>query len=96
MRSKRSSVAVVMAMALFVFANYYDCVFRSGFDMNARCGVPFERWQDGNFGGIGAGVLWRGLIADIVVGVLLAGVVGWITQRVFTTRGPQSTSMSDG
>ena len=73
--ARRESGPFLIALGAFWFINWWDCAHPTGFDMNARCGVPFNRWQDGNFSGFSTDVLRVGLLADLVVGLLTTIVV---------------------
>ena len=77
----RVPVAFIVVLAAFWFVNWWDCLFPTSFDMNARCGIPFDRWQYGDFVGLGEGILLPGLLGDMAVGLGVAAVCQWLVDR---------------
>lgn len=51
----------------------WDCFFPYG--------LPFTFYQDGGYGG-GAGIVWKGLLADCGILIVASAFVGWIWTTV--------------
>jgi hypothetical protein len=92
----RVSTPFIVGLAGFWFLNWWNCAFPTSFDMNAGCGIPLHRWQDGNFAGYGAGILWAGLVGDVVVGLGIAGASHWIVAALWHRRSNKPLQPTSG
>src|ERR1700693_6036924 len=75
---RRYTTASLVVLTIFAVANAlnfrrrvmcWDCFFPYG--------LPFTLYQEGGEGG-GAGIVWTGLVADVVILILTSALVGWI------------------
>jgi hypothetical protein len=77
------SVPAVLTLVGFWYLNIQACTIH-GFDMAARCGVPFARWQSEGFASAQRTFL-DGLAADVIVALAAAGLVqavtNWLVSR---------------
>jgi hypothetical protein len=64
-------------------ANCADCRFPHG--------VPFAYYREDAFYG-GAGIVWVGLVGDILIGLIGAAVAVWLIDRAWRRIRPQRTS----
>jgi hypothetical protein len=78
--SRRYGIAFFVVAFVFVAANIrsflrpvtcFDCFFPYG--------VPFTLYQEGGYAG-GAGIVWRGLAADITIVIVTSALAGRIWQ----------------
>ena len=87
MRSKAFLMSLVFGDALCVAANIYSYiqVVPPCCDFFGPFGVPFEMGGYGGFAGQ-TYVLWRGVLANAAVALLVGITLGWACRRLFLSR----------
>jgi hypothetical protein len=87
MRSKAFLIGLAFGVALFVAANVYSYlrVVPPCCDFFGPFGVPFEMGGYGGFAGQ-TYILWRGVLANASVALLVGVILGWACRRWFLSR----------
>jgi len=85
---KHSRYATGLLISLFVFGiiNFvHSCRRVYCDDCNSHTGLPFTFYHRGGFAG-GAGFVWSGIAADLIVIVVAGMVIGLIAKNIYKLR----------
>ncbi len=87
MRTKTSLSAFLLALVLFIVANYYSYLRMGGScdDCFVSFGFPFPLWEEGGFVTVKY-ILWSGLIADLYLALSAGFLLGWVLKKARNKR----------
>jgi hypothetical protein len=79
------SVGLVWSFAIFGISNYLNFIRRQAcFDCAFPRGVPFTMYYDLGF--LNGGILWTGVLTDILFTLGSGAILGWLIRVVGKTR----------